>query len=115
MTRCLGFWSVSHRSRACHRTFRYGIRATDSDLCKCGTARETVKHFLFRCPRWDNIRQDLLSQTKDKRGNLSFYLGGKTRQDPADWGPNLEAVHATIRFALRSKRLEDTRDIMYHA
>ena len=95
--------------------YLYCIKATDSDLCQCGTAKETVKHFLFRCPRWDNLRQDLLSQTEDKRGNLSFYLGGKTRQDPNDWAPNMAAVHATIRFALRSKRLDDNRDIMHTA
>ena len=46
------------------------IRATDSDLCHCGTAGETVKRFLFKCPRWDNLRQNVLSQRKDKRGNL---------------------------------------------
>ena len=91
------------------------IKATDSDLCECGTAKESIKHFLFRCPRWDNLRQNLLSQTEDKRGNLSFYLGGKTCQDPADWVPNMEAIHATIRFALRSKRLDNTTDIMHTA
>ena len=89
------------------------IKAADSDLCQCGIARETVKHFLFRCPRWDHLRQDLLSQTEVQRGNLSFYLGGKTCQDGNDWVPNMSAVHATIKFALRSKRLEDTRDITY--
>ena len=64
--------------------YLHGISTTDSDLCQCGTAGETVKQYLFRCPRWDNLQQDLLSQTKDMRGNLSFYLGGKTRHDPAD-------------------------------
>ena len=61
------------------------------------------------------MRQDLLSQTEDKRANLSFYLGGKTSQDPADWIPNMEAIQATIRFALRTKRLEDNRDIIHPA
>ena len=35
--------------------YLHGIRATDSDHCQCGTARETVKHFLVRCPRYDNL------------------------------------------------------------
>ena len=95
--------------------YLHGIRTTHSDLCQSGTARGTVKHFLFRCPRWDNLRVDLLSQTKDKRGNLSFYLGGKTCQDPDTCVPNMEAVHGTIRFAIQTKRLEDTRDVMYPA
>lgn len=74
--------------------YLYCIEATDSDLCQCGTAKDTVKHFLFRCPRWDILRQDLLAQTRDKKGNLSFYLGGNTCQDPGEWAPNMEAVHA---------------------
>lgn len=49
-------------------------------------------------------------RTEDKRGNLSFFLGDKTRQDPPEWAPNMDAVLATIRFALQSKRLEDTKD-----
>ena len=95
--------------------YLYCIKATDTDFCQCGTAQETVKHFLFRCPRWDDLRRDLLSQTEDKRGNLSFYLGGKTPQDPDEWSPNMKAVHATIRFALRSKRLDDNRDVRHTA
>ena len=69
---------------------------------------------IFSFPKWDKLRQDLLlSQTKDKRGNLSFYLGGNTCQHPVECVPKMEAVHATIRFALRSTSLEDNRDIMY--
>ena len=78
-------------------------------------ARDTAKHFLFRYSRWDNLRQGPLSQTKDKRMNLSLFMGGKTCQDSAEWAADMEAVYATIRFALRSKRLEDSRDIMYPA
>ena len=92
-----------------------GYQATDSDLCQCGTAKETVKHFLFRCPKCNNLRQDLLAQTEDKRGNLSFYLGGKTHQDSNEWAPKIEAVHATIKFALRSKPLDDNRDFTHTA
>ncbi|KJZ68272.1 hypothetical protein HIM_12337 [Hirsutella minnesotensis 3608] len=32
--------------------YLYAIGATDSDLCDCGQAVETVDHFLFRCTKW---------------------------------------------------------------
>lgn len=57
--------------------YLYRIGAAESDQCACGQARETVKHFLFRCTRWDAYRTQMLAQTDTRRGNLSFYLGGK--------------------------------------
>lgn len=32
------------------------IQAVDSDQCRCNRGSETVDHFLFRCPRWSNLR-----------------------------------------------------------
>jgi hypothetical protein len=37
--------------------------------------------------------------TETKRGNLSFFLGGKTWSDLDQWQPDMKAVHAAIRFA----------------
>jgi hypothetical protein len=34
--------------------------APGTDQCECGTAKETVKHFLFLCARWDHLRAHLL-------------------------------------------------------
>ncbi len=36
--------------------------------------------------------------------NLSFYLGGKSPSDDQKWTPNLEAVRASIRFAIATGR-----------
>jgi hypothetical protein len=80
--------------------------ASESDLCVCGQARETVKHFLFRCTRWDAQRRQLLAQTDTGQGNLSFYLGGKALCDPETWTPNMDAVRATIKFAMATRRLD---------
>jgi hypothetical protein len=38
-------------------------------------------------------------------GNLSFFLGGKSASDGAKWRPNLEAVRATVKFAMATGRL----------
>jgi hypothetical protein len=43
------------------------------------------------------------------RGNISFYLGGKSPSDKKDWTPNLEAVRATIRFVMATGRLDTNR------
>ena len=35
------------------------IGAAETDQCPCGTATETVKHFLFTCPLWTPYRMEL--------------------------------------------------------
>ncbi|KAL3702678.1 hypothetical protein TMatcc_011258 [Talaromyces marneffei ATCC 18224] len=82
------------------------IGAVDSDLCACGQASETVEHFLFRCTKWTTKREDMNQCTQTKRGNLSFFLGGKSRSDSDRWQPDMTAVHAAIKYAMATKRLE---------
>jgi len=86
--------------------YLYQIGAVESDLCTCGQARETVKHFLFRCTRWEAYRTQMLAHTETRRGNLSFYLGGKALSDPDQWAPDMDAVRATIKFAMATGRLD---------
>jgi hypothetical protein len=50
----------------------------------------------------------MLQCTDTLRGNISFYLGGKSPSDDEKWKPNMEAVPATIRFALATGRLDNT-------
>ncbi|KAJ5887621.1 hypothetical protein N7495_007662 [Penicillium taxi] len=80
----------------------------DTDQCACGQARETVEHFLFRCQKWTAHRTELLQCINTHRGNISFFLGGKSPSDDQKWTPNLEAVRASIRFAMATGRLEAT-------
>ena len=82
------------------------IGKAESDQCECGQAKETIKHFLFRCTKWQEHRTEMIAQTNTRRGNLSFYLGGKSRSDPEKWTPNMDAVRATIKFAIATGRLE---------
>ncbi|EXK24155.1 hypothetical protein FOMG_19109 [Fusarium oxysporum f. sp. melonis 26406] len=86
--------------------YLYQIRAAPTDECPCRRAKETVEHFLFRCVKWTAHRTEMLQCTKILRGNLSFYLGGKSPSDDAKWTPNMQAVHATIRFAMATGRLD---------
>ena len=48
----------------------------------------------------------MLERTDTRRGNLSFYLGGKAPSDPERWTPNMDAVRATIKYAMTSGRLD---------
>ena len=86
--------------------YLHQIKAEASDQCACGRARETIAHFLFRCTRWTEHRAGLLRCTETRRSNLSFYLGGKSPADTEKWTPNMEAVRATIRFAMATGRLD---------
>lgn len=85
--------------------YLYRIGAVESEKCDCGHAKETVEHFLFRCTKWAAFRTEMLLQTDTRRGNLSFFLGGKTATDPPGWKPNMNAVQATIRYAMKTGRL----------
>jgi hypothetical protein len=53
-----------------------------TDECPCGQAKETVEHFLFRCVKWMVQRKEMMRQcVEEKRGNVSFHLGGKAASD----------------------------------
>lgn len=86
--------------------YLYRIGAAESDQCACGEAKETVKHFLFRCSKWTRYREGMLQQTDTLRGNLSFYLGGRSPSDNEPWTPSMDAVRATVKYAISTGRLE---------
>ncbi|KAJ5865178.1 uncharacterized protein N7529_007094 [Penicillium soppii] len=88
--------------------YLFRINAAKTDQCACGQARETVDHFLFRCRKWTAHRTEMLQCTHTHRSNMSFFLGGKSPSDDQKWKPNLEAVRASIRFAIATGRLEAT-------
>ncbi|CDM35117.1 Probable transposable element [Penicillium roqueforti FM164] len=50
----------------------------------------------------------MLQCTQTHRGNISFFLGGKQPSDDQKRTLNLEAVQASIRFAIATGRLEAT-------
>jgi hypothetical protein len=83
--------------------YLHRIGAAETDTCDCGQEEESVDNFLFRCPRQDEQRN------REMMGNLSFFLGGKTAEDGHKWRPNLAAVRAAIKFAIRTGRLDATQ------
>ncbi|RKK43701.1 hypothetical protein BFJ69_g18356 [Fusarium oxysporum] len=88
--------------------YLHRIGAVETDTCDCGQEEETVDHFLFRCPRWDEQREHMRIVDREMMGNLSFFLGGKTAEDGHRWSPNLRAVRAAIKFATSTGRLDAT-------
>ncbi|KJZ68347.1 hypothetical protein HIM_12263 [Hirsutella minnesotensis 3608] len=86
--------------------YLHAIGATDSDLCDCGQAAETVDHFLFRCTKWIAQWGVLFECARAKIGNLSFFLGGKAVSDCDKWKPDMQAVHAAIKFAIETEQLD---------
>jgi hypothetical protein len=48
----------------------------------------------------------MLAQTDTRRGNLSFYLGGKAPSDLETWTLNMDAVRAIVKYAIATGRLE---------
>ena len=83
----------------------------DSDQCRCKRGSETVDQFLFRCPRWSNLRQEVKRLAANCWGDLSYALGGwssERKDGPLDrWTSHTAMVSATINFAIATGRLED--------
>ena len=86
----------------------------DSDQCRCNRGIETVDHFLFRCPRWSLLRQELRSLAAHRWGDLAYVLGGwsnERKDGPLDkWSPASTMISATIKFVIATGRLEDRSD-----
>lgn len=89
--------------------YLHRINTAESDECACRQARETVDHFLFRYTKWTAYQSEMLRCTVVYRSNMSFYLGGKSPSDNNSWSPNMEAVRATIRFAIATGRLDTSQ------
>ena len=87
-------------------SYLHKIGRAESDLCPCGSASETIKHFLFRCSLWNQQRLQLFKDTRPRNGNLSYCVGGKTPADSPEWAPDMKAVRATINFARATGRLQ---------
>ena len=65
-------------------------------LCECQEEEETVEHFLFKCPRWEEQR--------------AILNGLKTVRDTLGERKNSEKA---VRFLLATKRLEQFSRIDY--
>ncbi|KAH7563644.1 hypothetical protein BM1_00691 [Bipolaris maydis] len=91
-------------------TYRHRIKALVTDQCECGQAAETAEHLIFRCRKWTTQLTEMLQCTQKSRENMSFYLGDKAATDNVKWAPDMDAVRATIRFAIATRKLGLTVD-----
>ena len=84
------------------------IGAAESEKCSYCSQKETVTHFLFQCPHWQQDREQMRTISEGRWGDISYYLGGKSAQKDTneEWKPNIVAIKATIRFAITTRRLE---------
>ena len=54
---------------------------------------------------WRTQRAQLLQCIDTRRGNLSYYLGGKAASDSEKWALAMYAVRATVGFVMATGRL----------
>ena len=94
---------VQLRTGACQlNDYLYKIKRAESPSCTCGEQRETVEHFLFQCPSWNHIRNEVLIVNRKAAGPLALALGGYKRENyqlqktNEKWKPPMDVVKATI-------------------
>ena len=87
-----------------------------SERCACGYNEESIRHFMFDCPLWQQARRTLRQKVGDRWGDMSYMLGGwgdridrsskKLVDGPKDrWKPNAKVVGAVIDYVNSTGRL----------
>ncbi len=70
--------------------------------CACGANAETAKHYLIECIRYENIRNDMISEIPNGfELNLKTILEGDDRKSEKD---NEALFKATTKFITKSNR-----------
>ena len=86
------------------------VNARDSPLCEEWEAVKSVQHFLFTFQRWRGPRNTLREAHRPRFGDLSYALGGyagpEKDGDVLKRKPDMDAVRASIKFAMETRRLE---------
>lgn len=103
------------------RAFLAKIGADGGDMCECGQGREDTRHFLFQYQRYTHLRGDIIKEARDRHGDLSYMLGGRSPHTNPDgsspdrptkhWKPNQDMVRETIKFARRTGRLNPSSEV----
>jgi ribonuclease HI len=93
--------TLLNRLRSNHaplNTFLHRIKRADDPTCpECGQADETIRHFLFECQAFRELRRDTLDGLGRDSRNTSFLLSTK------------KGAEALLRYAKGTKRLEPDR------
>jgi ribonuclease HI len=78
-------------------TYLHRFNKVESARCPaCGVARETVDHFILRCPKYSHERWPLLRHTKDNTPKLENILS-----DPKTLILLINFINATERFKIQ--------------
>jgi ribonuclease HI len=97
------------------------IKAVPTEVCQCGREAETVRHFLFRCPRWRTTRNDLQLTGQPRWGEHTYWLGAWSDRrghggqhvygEKEKWKPDMKAIKKILDFVRTTRRLEWTPDV----
>ena len=94
-------------------SYLHKIGVAEKASCECGVKNETVEHFLFTYLRWRELREAMREHANGRYGDLFFFLGGRSAQtiegrivDPQPWKPSKATIKTTIKFAIKTGRLE---------
>lgn len=60
------------------------INVVESDECKCSRGEESVDHFLFRCPRWNNCR-GTIRRLADDNWKIHLICLERWSEKQKDW------------------------------
>jgi len=92
------------------------IGMVDDAKCSCGIDDETIRHILCVCPLWAEQRITLQAAASERRGDVSYLLGGWSKRKDANsgkfidgekdkWKPDITVVKAIIQFLQETGRL----------
>ena len=93
----------------CHK-FKYNFLDTPHDICECGSAREDLKHFLFHCSLYTQLRVTLINSVSMILllypniiidDNVKLLLYGNYKLSFAE---NRQILVSTIKFIKDTKR-----------
>ena len=80
----------------------YKLHVSNDPSCPCGAPLETALHFFLHCPRYTNIRFDMINEIeKQSRCSLDIILFGNNEVDAKKNIAIFDAVHNYIQ---KSKR-----------
>ena len=61
--------------------YPHQFEAVLTDRCEYRQTREIIKYFPFQYRKWMAYQIEMLQYTNTHRGNMSFFLGGKSPSD----------------------------------
>ncbi|OCK75876.1 hypothetical protein K432DRAFT_307598, partial [Lepidopterella palustris CBS 459.81] len=87
------------------KEYLHKINASETAACDCGFV-ESIPHFLFSCSRWRALNKTRFGDLSYALGEYSSRQGGQSIDGPIErWKPDIDAVRATIQFAMDTRRL----------